>query len=161
MDDSSGYRGLIIGVGNRFRGDDAAGPAVAEQLRSSGMDAVEYAGDGTRLMALWEDAERVVVVDAMRGPDPPGTIRRFNAVRERLDETPFAQFSHEIGVAEGVELARTLGRLPSRLTVYGIQGRSFELGEALSPEVTRAVQEAARRITDEMQASEMLASDRE
>ncbi len=150
MSDSPACRGLIIGVGNRFRGDDGAGPAVAEQLQSSGMEAIEYAGDGTRLMALWEGADRVVVVDAMRGPRPPGTIRRFNALREILAGTPFAQFSHEIGVAEGVELARTLGRLPSRLTVYGIEGRSFELGEALSAEVARAVEETVRRISNEM-----------
>ncbi len=142
-------RVLVIGVGNRFRGDDGAGPAVAEELRSKGKEAAECPGDATRLMALWEGAEQVIVVDAMRGPYPPGTVRRFDAIEEHLDETPFAQFSHEIGVAEGVELARTLGRLPSRLTVYGIEGRSFELGEALSPEVARAVQETARRITKE------------
>ncbi len=153
MSDSPACRGLIIGVGNRFRGDDGAGLAVAEQLHGSGMEAIEYAGDGTRLMVLWEGADRVVVVDAMRGSRPPGTIRRFDAVRENLAGTPFAQFSHEIGVAEGVELARTLGRLPSRLTVYGIEGRSFELGEALSAEVTRAVEETVRRICDEMRAS--------
>ena len=154
MSDSPACRGLIIGVGNRFRGDDGAGPAVAEQLQSSGMEAIEYAGDGTRLMALWEGADRVVVVDAMRGPRPPGTIRRFDAVREILAGTPFAHFSHEIGVAEGVELARTLGRLPSRLTVYGIEGRSFELGEALSAEVARAVEETVRRISNEMTAAQ-------
>lgn len=150
MTDRRPERVLVIGIGNRFRGDDAAGPAVAEGLGSAGIDAIEHAGEGTQLMALWEGADQVVIVDAMRGRCAPGTVRRFDAVHERLDEGLFAQFSHEIGVAEGVELARTLGRLPSRLTVYGIAGRSFELGEPLSPDVARAVEETVRRIIGEL-----------
>ena len=144
-------RALVIGVGNRFRGDDGAGPAAAERLDSEGIDTIEYAGDGTQLMTLWEGVEQVVIVDAMRSRCAPGTVQRFDAVHQRLDQNLFAQFSHEIGVSEGVELARTLGRLPARLSVYGIEGRSFELGEMLSPEVSRAVDETVSRITDELQ----------
>ena len=146
----SDHLGLVIGVGNRFRGDDGAGPATAERLGSKEIEAIEYAGDGTQLMTLWEGVDRVVIVDAMRTRNAPGTVRRFDAVHERLDQGLFAQFSHEIGVAEGVELARTLGRLPARLSVYGIEGSRFELGETLSPEVARAVEETVRRITAEL-----------
>ena len=151
MNDGRPGRVLVIGVGNRFRGDDAAGPAVAEGLDSEGIDAIEHAGDGMQLMALWDGADRVIIVDAMRGGLAPGTIQRFDAVLERLDETTFTHFSHEIGVAAGVELARTLGRLPSRLIVYGIEGRSFGLGDALSPDVARAVKETVRRIVAEFE----------
>ena len=151
MNDGRPGRVLVIGVGNRFRGDDAAGPAVAEGLDSEGIDAIEHAGDGMQLMALWDGADRVIIVDAMRGGLAPGTIQRFDAVQERLDETAFTHFSHEIGVAAGVELARALGRLPSRLIVYGIEGRSFGLGKALSPDVARAVKETVRRIVAEFE----------
>ena len=144
-------RALVIGVGNRFRGDDGAGPAAAERLDSEGIETIEYAGDGTQLIALWEGVEQVIIVDAMRSRCAPGTVRRFDAVHQRLGQNLFAQFSHEIGVSEGVELARTLGRLPARLSVYGIEGSRFELGETLSPEVARAVEETVRRITDELQ----------
>ena len=152
MNERQPERVLVIGVGNRFRGDDAAGPAVADRLGSNGVDAIEHAGDGMQLMALWESADRVVIVDAMHGGLPPGTVRRFDADRERIDGIAFTHFSHEIGVAAGVELARTLGRLPCRLTVYGIEGHSFGLGEALSPEVARAVDETVRAIINELKS---------
>ena len=152
MNDSCPDRVLVIGVGNRFRGDDAAGPAVAERLGREGIDAIEHAGDGMQLMALWEGAKQVVIVDAMHGGLAPGTVRRFDAIQERLNETALTHFSHEIGVAAAVELARALGKLPSQLSVYGIEGRSFALGEPLSPDVASAVEETAQRIIGELQS---------
>jgi hydrogenase maturation protease len=47
--------------------------------------------------------------------------------------------THSVGVAETVELARSLGRLPTRLLIYGIEGAKVGLGEGLSREVERAV----------------------
>jgi Ni,Fe-hydrogenase maturation factor len=63
-----------------------------------------------------------------------------------------ASFSiaHEFGVSEGIELARALKRL--HLVVYGIEGRSFALGERLSPEVEAAAAEVVRRVKDELEA---------
>ena len=151
MSDPDSGRLLVIGVGNRLRGDDAAGPLVAKSLGDQGIQAMEYAGEGTQLMTLWEHADRVVIIDAMRSGFAPGTVRRFDAIHERLDGNLFVHGSHEIGVAEGVELARVLGRLPRRLTVYGIEGRRFELGEGLSPEVTSAVEETARFVVSELE----------
>jgi hydrogenase maturation protease len=50
-------------------------------------------------------------------------------------------------LAEAISLARVLGRLPERLRVYGIEGRCFEPGTEVSPEVKVAVEEVVRRIT--------------
>jgi ribosomal protein S5 len=38
-----------------------------------------------------------------------------------------------------VELARALGKLPSQVTIFGIEAGRVGLGEALSPEVESAV----------------------
>ena len=43
-------------------------------------------------------------------------------------------------VAEAVEIARALGRLPPRLLIYGIEEIRFELGGSLSLEVAAAVE---------------------
>ena len=51
--------------------------------------------------------------------------------------------THAFGVADAVELARALGRLPGRLDVYAIEGASFTAGDSLSPEVERAVDDLA------------------
>jgi len=49
-------------------------------------------------------------------------------------------------VAEAVELTRALGRLPPSLVVYAIEGHAFEPGDALSPEVARAVTRLAEML---------------
>jgi hydrogenase maturation protease len=56
--------------------------------------------------------------------------------------------SHSPGVAEGIETARALGRLPASLTVYGIEAENVDPGDGITLEVARAVEEVARAILD-------------
>ena len=51
---------------------------------------------------------------------------------------------------EACALAGGLGRLPSSLVLYAIEGGDFSLGEGLSPEVEQAVEAAAERIEQEI-----------
>ena len=90
-------------------------------------------------MAAWEGRDRVVLIDAMRSGSPPGTVRRFDAGRGDLPDGAFACSSHLYGPAEAVALARSLGRLPESLVVYGVEGADFTLGAGLSPEVASAL----------------------
>lgn len=130
----------IIGVGNPDRGDDAAGLEVARRLRLlHGIETLECAGAMTDLLQAWSGAADVVVVDAMVSGRPPGTVTRFDAARGPLPAAPFRGSTHGLGVAEAVALARTLGQLPVRLTVWGIEGADFTLGSALTPAVAAAV----------------------
>ena len=60
--------------------------------------------------------------------------------------------THAFGVAETIELARSLGRLPERLIAYLVEGERFATGAPLSPAVAVAVAEAAQRIVTELSA---------
>ena len=51
----------------------------------------------------------------------------------------FMASTHHFGVAEAVEWARALGRLPEALEVHGIEGADFSVGEHLSEPVREAV----------------------
>ena len=140
---------LVIGVGNAMRGDDGAGLAVARALAARvgpGVRVMEASGEGAALMDAWRGAETVVLVDAARSGAPPGTIHRFDAAKEPMPARFFHYSTHAFSVAEAVELARVLGALPPRLLVFGIEGRTFEAGVALSPEAARAAEEAAEEI---------------
>ncbi len=143
---------LVIGVGNRYRRDDGAGPMAAERLRAKGIAAVELAGDGTRLMDAWASAGRVVVIDAARSGAAPGTVHRFDATLSPLPRAVFHHSTHLIGVAEAVEMARALDRLPERLIVYGIEGEAFGFGEGLTEPVARAVESVEGEIARELKA---------
>ena len=144
---------LVIGVGHADRGDDAAGLVVADRVRATaprGVEVIEHSGDLISLMDAWAGRERVYLIDAVVAGGGPGTVLRFDA---RADPPPARfgrQGTHGAGVAEAIELARVLGLLPSRLTIYGITGSSFTLGAGLSPAVLRAVSAVCAQVRDEL-----------
>jgi hydrogenase maturation protease len=140
---------MVIGVGNAWRGDDAAGLAVARRLRELALDDIEVReveGDATALVDLWVRATHVVVVDAAASGAPPGTVSRFDAIAMPLPARTVRSSTHAFGVPDAVELARALGRLPERLDVYAIEGASFTAGDRLSPAVEQAVDELVHEL---------------
>ena len=137
---------LVIGIGNPDRGDDAAGVLVARRVHGGRI--VEWS-DCSVLMDLWDTADDVIVVDAMSSGLDAGAVRRFDATSERLPARTFPS-SHSFGIAETIELARTLGRLPRQLTVYGIEVSDLEVGARPCPEVLSAVEQVAAAINDEL-----------
>ena len=144
---------MIIGCGNADRGDDRAGLLVARRLRSLGVDAREQSGEAAGLLESWQTVpagQPVIVVDAVVTGSPPGSIFRWDASAAPLSMGSPGCSTHGFGVAEAVELARVLGKLPQELLIYGIEGARFEAGAEPSPEVLRAVGELAERIAREV-----------
>ena len=113
---------VVIGVGNELRGDDRAGLEAVRRVCESELPASVtvhlHEGEAVDLLELWDGA------DASQVP-LPSPVRRSS--------------SHTIGIAEAIELARALGTLPSRILVYGVEGRQFEAGIELSGEVAEAL----------------------
>jgi hydrogenase maturation protease len=134
-------RVLVIGLGNRLRGDDGVGAIVADAIRErnvAGIQAMAFDGDGAALLECWRGLDTVIVVDAMRSPAAPGSIQRFDAAHP-LPAMGQARSTHGFGLAEAVEMARHLDLLPRTLVVYGIVSESCELGEGLSASAAAAV----------------------
>ncbi len=106
-------------------------------------------GEPIGVVEALEGLDEVVLVDAVSSGAPAGTVHVFDASLEPLPVSVFgAASTHTLGLAEAVELARTLGRLPRRVLVYGIEGAGFDFGEGLSPEV----EAAADRVVEEVSA---------
>jgi hydrogenase maturation protease len=133
---------VVIGIGNPMRGDDAAGVAVAERLRPRvpvGVEVIACNEEPSRLMEAWDGADRVVLVDSVSSGAPPGMLHRFDADEEPVPARAFRSSTHAIGIAETIELARALGRLPRRVRVYGVEAGGFATGASLTPDVEAAV----------------------
>jgi len=146
----------IIGVGNTFRGDDAAGLVVVRGLPKENfpqVDIVESPGTGSALPDAWKNAVRVLIIDAVVTGGPPGTIYRFD-VHELGATLPVSHSSttHGWGLSEALAMGKVFQNLPPVLIIYGIEGKNFGLGEAVSPEVAAALPEVIRRVTAEIQA---------
>jgi hydrogenase maturation protease len=146
---------LIIGIGNPFRSDDAAGIELARLLRErvpAGVRVIEETGEGAALLDAWRDAPGVILVDAACSGAPPGTLHRLDLRSQEMSREFFRFSTHAFGAAEAVELARALNRLPPRLIFHGIEGKEFASGEGLSPEVVCALSTAIERILEDVRA---------
>jgi hydrogenase maturation protease len=135
----------IIGIGSPF-GDDRFGWEAAEALRhSAAMNAVApgrieiLALDrpGAMLPAHWQEADIVILLDAIRSGAAPGT--RHCLETHDLPGTGILCSSHGFGIAPAIELARVLGNMPSRLLVRGVEADPSWTGFSLSPAVTDAL----------------------
>lgn len=144
---------LVIGLGNEHRGDDGSGLEVARALRPrlAGKARVEECvSEGIALLEMWRDADRVLVVDAVRSGAAPGTVHRFEAGDGFSPGFRTATSTHGLSLAEAVALGRGLGCLPRRLVIYGIEADDVRVGDGLTPPVARGVQEATERILVEL-----------
>lgn len=143
----------IFGIGNRYRGDDGVGPAVARAIEAkndSSLRVREMEGEGTAIMEKWKNEEFAIVVDASSSGVNPGAIRRFDAVDGALPLVFSRSSTHAFGVAEAVELSRALGELPRRLVIFAVEGKSFSAGEGLSSEVAEAIPKVVCLIEEEL-----------
>ncbi len=136
---------MVIGVGNEFREDDAAGILVARRLRDSlplwSVQVEEAPGEGTRLMDLWKGRPLVMLVDAVQSGSEPGTIHRLQVPDQVVPAAFFRYSSHLFGVAEAIELARLSDELPADMVIYGIEGKAFGYGTEPTAPVAAAMEQ--------------------
>jgi hydrogenase maturation protease len=144
---------LVLGLGNVLLQDDGLGIAAVSGLidRFDPSDGVRVLDGGTLGLALlpyFEDADRVILVDAVRASGAPGTFVRLSgdavppAVASRLSP-------HQVGVADLLDGARWLERYPSCVRLLGLVPQSLELGVDLSPPVRRALPQLIERVVGE------------
>lgn len=134
---------VVIGIGNELRGDDGAGLEAAKRVRDcelpTSITVHLHEGDAVGLLSLWEGADAALLVDAVRSGAPPGTIHRLDASHAALPSPLRRASTHTLGIAEAIELARTLGTLPPTIRVYGVEGHQFKAGAALTDGIAAAL----------------------
>lgn len=144
---------LIVGVGNEFRSDDAAGLITARMLKKKNLpdaDIIEHGGDGASLMDIWVNYESVIIIDATNISSEPGKVYILDANKSKLPKGIASHSSHLFSIAEAVETARVMGKLPQRLMIYGIEGKNFNIGEDITEVVLKASCSVAEKILNEM-----------
>ena len=115
---------LVLGLGNVLLGDDGVGAAAIASLLDQyavprGVRVLDGGTLGLALLPYLDEADDVILVDAIRSDGPPGTLVRLDgdqvapAVATRLSP-------HQIGVSDLLDGARWLDRYPSRLVLLGL-----------------------------------------
>ncbi len=147
---------VVIGIGNEFRRDDGAGPAVIARLRGRvppGVRLVITDGEPTRLIDAWTGAALAVVVDAVRAEPPHlGRVHRFALDRPGPGAARPAS-SHGFGLDDAIALAAALDRMPGRLIVHAVEAADLTQGPGLTPAVAAVVDIVASAILDDLAAA--------
>jgi hydrogenase maturation protease len=144
----------IIGCGDHQRGDDAAGLLVVERLQNLGIEALGAKtgvcnGETTAVMNFLAGDADLIIIDAVVRGAAVGTIHLWHGIPPVSNRV--AMSSHGMGLGEAMRLAKTLGRLPNTLRVYGIEGKTFEIGSPVSYEVHESVETLAWQIKAEIE----------
>lgn len=131
-------RVVVLGVGNLLLSDEGVGVHVANKLMEMDLppevDVVEGGTDGFRLMNVVTGAARLIVVDAVKGGGPPGSIYRFDIKDAPTYPDEYKTSVHQIGILEVVHLSELIGEAPET-TIIGVEPKSLDMGMELSPEV--------------------------
>lgn len=144
----------IVGIGNAQRGDDSVGRLAARAIKpriGRRAEVHEVQGGAPEILDLFEKADTVILIDAVHSRQPVGTIHRFEIGDHPLPAVFSTHSSHAFSVAEAIELARAIGQLPARLILYGIEGKTFEFADPLSPAVSEALGGMVERIIQEVE----------
>ena len=146
----------LVGLGSAAGGDDQVGLLAAARLRTllpSQVDITTDTTGGARLVALAEGIHTLVLLDAFLTTPalPPGTPQRWRYPddRERLISTPLLG-THSISVPQGLELARTLDRLPQLVLIHALAIRNPQPGTPLSPELEQALRKWVQLIHNDV-----------
>ncbi len=138
----------IIGIGSPF-GDDAAGLEAARRLAAApppGTEIIAADRPGSDLIDLLDGAEAAILIDAVRSGSAPGTLHDLD-LRDLPASGGRLASSHDLGVADAVRLAATLGKAPQRGRLLGIEipPDSAREPDRISAQTSRAIEDAVQR----------------
>jgi len=114
---------LILGIGNILLSDEGLGVHAVKRILESGIaipDDVEIIDGGTAgfdLLELMMNRSRIIIVDALKVDNVPGSIYRFPP--ERIASSRNAISLHELGIRELITMLRMLGHDPE-IEIIGI-----------------------------------------
>lgn len=147
-------RVIVIGLGNPLMGDDGLGLAALEELRSgyalpANVELVDGGTWGLNLLPIIEDADELILIDAIDVGEAPGTFVRLE--HERLPRYLATKISpHQVDLHDVLGLAELRGTLPADTVALGLQPESVEMRSSLSDTVRCRVNMLTAAVVEEL-----------
>lgn len=144
---------LVMAVGNLLKQDDGFGEAVLRRLEEMELPAeVELFDAGTSaidLMEVFNGRDKLIVLDAVRGGQEPGTLYRFSP-EEVEDQALPMNTLHQVGLLETLRLGELVDCKPKSSVIIGCQPQQTDLGIGLSEAIAARVDKAAELVLKEI-----------
>jgi len=138
----TGGKTIILGVGNLLLRDEGVGVHVATNLMRfplpDNVEVVEGGTDGFKLFHIILEADRLIVVDCVKGGGEPASLYRFDI--DDIDHFPdiYKTSVHQVSIVEVISLSGAF-RTPPRTTVIGIEPEELSMSMELTPSVLAKV----------------------
>lgn len=143
-------RTAVMGAGNLLMSDDGVGVHVVQVLRTrKGLPGdVMLIDAGTAaldVLQLLDGIDRLIIIDAVKGGGPPGTVYQFSP--EDISEEPSPKLSlHQISLFQALNTNRMLGASMPGIIVVGVEPKTISPGTSLSAEVAVAVEKVVETV---------------
>jgi hydrogenase maturation protease len=146
------HRIVIVGLGNLLLRDDGVGVHAVAELRKDPPACGEVVDVGTAVLhaiSFVENAEKLLIIDAVRAGRAPGTVYLFNGEDVRAETSPASL--HSMGLCSTIRMLPE-DRRPKEVLVLGVEPQVIDYGMELSQvvrEVLPRVVATARMIASE------------
>ena len=130
---------LVLGIGNELLGDEGVGVHAARLLREEGLSPkTKILEVGTAILDALPDleqADRVIILDAMKDDQPPGTVYKISL--DHCSGTTCIAGMHGFDIFRVMALA---GRsTPPPVMVFGVEPLEIGWSLELSTPVTESI----------------------
>jgi hydrogenase maturation protease len=141
---------FVVGIGNVLLRDEGIGCHVAHALEGVRLPDVEIIDGGTCLdvVQLLGDADKLVIVDAVKGGGMPGQIYRFRPEDITLEQKPVLSL-HDMSLIDSLRLMQ-LWDNTGETVIIGIEPRELGWGLELSPELQEKMPQIIDAILGEL-----------
>jgi len=133
---------LVLGLGNLLLSDEGVGVHAIRELQKRSLPEnvllVDGGTGGFELIRYFQGKEKVIIVDAMKSEQKPGSV--FRMTPDELDLKDFHPFSsHQGGLTELLKEINNLNPMPE-VIIYGITvGEIGQYNMNLSRDVKRTI----------------------
>jgi len=142
-----------MGIGNLLLGDEGVGIHLVRKLA----DLIHYenvkiidAGTYSDFMSLLEKTpDKLIIVDAVKTDDKPGTVYRFDINDVDLQAQPIFS-SHDTSVSDSLRTMALLGTKPKSVVIIGVEPGVIDFASDLSPEIETAMPTVINVVIEEI-----------
>ena len=150
---------LLLGVGNILLQDEGIGVRVIEEFERryrapDGLDILDGGTSGFDLLDHIANRKHLIIVDAVKTGDPPGTIIRLEG--ERVPAFFLKKITpHQLGISDVLAATTLRDEQPEDIVLIGIVPETMDTGLELSAGIAAKVDTLIEMVLEELAARDL------
>jgi hydrogenase maturation protease len=136
-------RKVVLGVGNLLLQDEGVGihvvRALADRQFPPDVEVIDGGTAGCDLLPVMAGAERVIIVDALEGGEPPGSVYRLTPRDLETRARGPSLSLHDIGIMDVIRLLELMEDQLPEVVIIGVEPGEIAAGVELTPAVAASI----------------------